>query len=239
MVTENTIQDVEEQSPETPDKLDLLLAEIKGIKDTQGKLENRLGFALRKLDGQPEGRSDPALVSQVAQIQKELESQRVAMMSDEERAEHYRAQADIAERKAAQGVAPIPEDRLKILFANKYEGEVMPVLEEWCQDAGIDLTPARQKHLSTFQLPINMYTADVDATGFLKKAFEYLRGDHKAQLDAAKRTTPADDAGPTLGDGTRSAGGSRQKLPTWEEAHKLAQAGELSDEMLAKLVAAR
>ncbi len=229
MVTENTIQDGVETTPEAAP--DPVLTELKAIRENQTKLDNRLGYLQRKIDNTPQGQSiDPALSRQVAEIQRDLAEQRLSSMTDDEQIAYYKKQAEEASKNTPPAAIPLSDGRLKAIVDDFYQAEVVDIINDYCQDAGIDLTPAMKSYLDNqIPLDINRYTGQPDPTSYLKAAQKYLRDQQKAKTEAATKTTPAEEAGATLGDGTRSSGG-RGKGMTWAQAQKIKSVNDLTDE---------
>ena len=117
MVTENTIQDaLETGSTETTETVapDPILAKLDQLIANQGKLENRVGFLQRRLENLPQGQAvDPALRTEIAEIKKALTEQNLLNMSDAERADYYRQEAEKTHQASQTQAASLPDNQLQ------------------------------------------------------------------------------------------------------------------------------
>ena len=192
------------------EKPDPVLTALKAIQEEQVKQNNRLGYLQRQVETRPQGQpADPALLREIASLRTQITSQALASMNEEEQRDYYKKQAE----------------------------DIAPLNAEFCDAAGIDMTPEMKKHLDTeIAMEIHPHTGAVNPASYLKEAQQYMRAQHKIQQEAQAKTSPAEEAGEALGDGSRGAGVSTKRTPTWAQAQKITKVSDLSDEAYEALI---
>lgn len=228
---------------------DQLLAEVQ-------KAANQIAYVQRRLDRQERdgvqlsATDRQALADATARLEAAEESRRVADMSDEERADFYRAERNALAEKARQPAAtqrqPVTVDRndpdIQAQLSDYFEDAVLAEIREMAGDMGLSLDAGEigilRRH-AIADCPIGPDgTADWN-TWLRREVRPALRAEAKRQAassataSAPNRPLPGQGA---LGGTTRGGGGGSSNGMTWDQAQKVKNVKDISDADYERLI---
>lgn len=207
--------------------------------DLQEKIQrqnNQLGWAMRQLERlEKQGAAVPSeLLDGVRTIIAKDESDRLAMMSAEELAGHYKAQAEAAEAKVRQqpeAPGPPTDDELSTWATNHFHNAKLPVLEAEATRLKFSLTAEQRADLENTPIFKNAQTGAVDALAIEQWGLDLNRKLYSYIPEAKEpEPSPAVKAGAALGTGTKPSG-----LPTPQPTSIFDRGGFDIAEELAKI----
>lgn len=185
-----------------------------------------------------------------ARLEAESEARKLESMTDDERADHYRAQLEEERKARTQPAADVQVDRsdpyIQSLLGGHFDDAVTDEIREYADDIGFAATPEtlrvfREAALSDGPdgVPIRRGVADWD--GWIKnKVKPTIRAEIKRMAAEAAGKAPRKSAAlpgqGALGDASRANAGGPGGM-NWAQAQKIKNMNDMSDAEYERLVA--